>query len=59
MGPEGDGGSFVEVCKRGMRINADKVMLGMEEGLVCEVLVDETRLEHVSKFKYFRCVLNK
>ena len=30
-----------------------------EEGLECEVHVDGVRLEHVSKFKYFGCVLDE
>ena len=49
-------GLFVEVYRRrGLKVNADetKVMvLNEEEGLECEVLVEEMRLEHVSKFKY-------
>ena len=28
-------------------------------GLKCEVCVDEMHLEHVSKFKYLGCVLDK
>ena len=34
-------------------------MLGGEERLECEVLVDGMRLEHVSEFKYLGCVLDK
>ena len=30
-----------------------------EEGLKCEVHVTGVRLEYVSKFKYFRCVLDE
>ena len=39
-------GWFVEVCRRGLKFNADKskvMVLGGEEGLVCKVLVHETR----------------
>ena len=46
---------FVEVCRRGgLKVNAGKskvVVLGGEEGLGCEVCVDE----HASKFKYLGC----
>ena len=35
------------------------MVLGGEEGLVCEALVDGTRLDHVSEFKYLDCVLNE
>ena len=49
-------GCFVEVCRRrGLKDNAGKskvMLLGGEEGLVCEVIVNELRLEDVSKFKY-------
>ena len=34
-------------------------VLNGEEGLECEVDVDEIHLEHVSEFKYFGCVLNE
>ena len=52
---------FVEVCRRrNLKVNAGKVMaLGWEEGAECEVRVDGMRLEHVSEFKYLRCVLNE
>ena len=33
--------------------------VGEEEGLECEVYVDEIRLEHVSEFKYLGCVLDE
>ena len=56
-------GRFVEVCKRrGLKVNAGKnkvIVLGGEEGLECEVSVDEVRLENVSEFKYLGCVLNE
>ena len=56
-------GRFAEVCKRrGLKVNAGegKVMeLSGEEGLECEVHVDGIRLEHVSEFKYFGCVLEE
>ena len=44
-------GHFVEVCRRGLKVNADKskvMVLGGEEGLECEVCVGGIRLEHVS-----------
>ena len=51
------------MCKRrGLKVNAVKskmMVLNREEGLVCEVHVDGIRLEHVSEFKYFGCVLNE
>ena len=56
-------GRFVEGCrKRGLKVNAgkNKVMVpNGEEGLECKVRVDGMRLEHVSEFKYLRCVLNE
>ena len=53
-------GRFAEVCRRGLKVNAVKnkaMVLNVEEGLECEVDVDGIRLEHVSEFKYLRCVL--
>ena len=54
-------GRFAEVCRRrGLKANAGKIkvmVLNGEEGLECEVHLDGIRLEHVSKFKYFVCVL--
>ena len=35
------------------------MVLGGKEGLVCEVLVDETRLGSVSKFKDLECVVDE
>ena len=35
------------------------MVLNEEEGLECEVHVHGIRLEHVSEFKYLRCVLDK
>ena len=35
------------------------MVLGGEEVLECEVCVDGIRLEHVSEFKYLRCVLDE
>ena len=35
------------------------MLLGVEEGLDCEVCVDGIRLEHVLEFKYLGCVLDK
>ena len=34
------------------------MVLNGEEELGCEAHVDEIRLEHVSEFKYLRCVLD-
>ena len=54
-------GHFVEVCRRNdLRVNSDKSMvmeLDRYEG--CEILVDNSRLEHVSVFKYLGCVLDE
>ena len=36
-----------------------RVKFGGEEGSVCEVLLDGTRLEHISEFKYSGCVLDE
>ena len=45
---------FVEVCRRGLKVNIDKskvmVMIGDEE-LECKAHVDRIYLEHVSEFK--------
>ena len=55
-------GWYAEVYRRrGMKVNAgkSKVMVqNGEEGLKCEGLVDGIHLEHVSEFKYLRCVLD-
>ena len=57
------GGWFVEVCKRrGMKVNAVKskvMVMNGEEGLECEIHIDNDRLEHVSKYKYLECVLDE
>ena len=56
-------GQFAEVYRRrGPEVNAGKskmMILNGEEGLECEVHVDGIHLEHVSEFKYLRCVLDK
>ena len=48
-------GRFVQVCRRrDLKVNANKskvMVLSGEEGLECEIRVDEARLEQVSKFK--------
>ena len=53
-------GCFAEVYRRrNLKVNAGKskvIVLGGDEGLEYEVYVDGIRLEHVSEFKYFRCV---
>ena len=51
---------FVE--ERGLKVNPDKskvIVLGVEEGLGCEVHVDGAQLKQVSEFKYFGCVFNE
>ena len=54
---------FAEVCRRrGLKVNAGKskmMVIGGEEGLQCKVFVDVIRAEHVSEFKYLRCVLDE
>ena len=53
---------LVEVHRRGLKVNTGKskvTVLNGEEGLECEVYVDEIHLEHVSEFKYLGYVLNK
>ena len=56
-------GRFVEVCRRRvLNVNASKrnvMMLGEEEGLECEVCIDEMRLENFSESKYLGCVLDE
>ena len=52
-------GSFAEVCRRGLKVNADKnkmMVLGGEEGLECHVCMDGICLEHVSEFKLWKCL---
>ena len=53
----------VEVCRRrGLKVKAVKskvMVLNGEEGLECEVHINEVRLGHVSEFKYLGCVLDK
>ena len=51
-------GWFVEVCKRRLKINADKNKV-MVPNLECEVYIDGIHLEHVLEFKYFECVLDE
>ena len=44
-------GHFVEVCRRGLKINADRskvIVLGGEERLECEICADGMRLEKLS-----------
>ena len=47
-------GSFVEMFRRGLKVNIDG-----EEGLECEVCVDGIRLKHFSEFKYLGSVLDE
>ena len=49
------------MCRRGLKLNADKskvIVLGVEEGLGCEIHGHGARLEQVSKLKYLECVLD-
>ena len=56
-------GQFAEVCRRrGVKVNAGKIkvmVLNGEEGLECEVHVDQIWLEQVSEFKYLGCFLDE
>ena len=55
-------GWFVEVCRRGQKVNAGKskvMIMNRKEGLECEVHVDGIHLEHVLEFKYLGCVFIK
>ena len=56
-------GCFVEICGRGgLKVNADKskvMVLGVEEGLGCEIRADGERLEKLSQFKYLGHVLTE
>ena len=55
-------GWFGEVCRRGLKVNADKskvMVLSIEEGLECEYHVDGFHLQHLSEFKYLGCVLDE
>ena len=46
-------GHLVEVCRRGLKVNAGKSKVTAMNG---EVHVAGVHLEHVSKFKYLGCV---
>ena len=56
-------GCFVEMYRRkGLKSNANKnkvMVVGGENGLECEIRVDEVRLEKVSQLKYLECVLDQ
>ena len=56
-------GRFIEVCRRrGLKVNAGKskvMLLGWEEGLECEVCVNEIRLKYVLEFKYLGFILDE
>ena len=56
-------GRFIEMgWRRCLKVSAGKskvMILNGEEGLECEIYVDEIGLEHVSEFKYFGCVLDE
>ena len=49
-------GRFVEVCRRGLKVNEGKSKvreLNGQEGLECRLVhVDGIRMEHVSEFQY-------
>ena len=54
-------GRFVEMCRRGLKVNAGKskvMVMNWEEGLECDVYVDGVRLEYASEFIYLGCVLD-
>ena len=57
------GGWFAEVySRRALKVNVGKsrvMILNGQEGLESEVHVDGTHLDHVSEFRYLRCVLEK
>ena len=40
-------------------VKSDVMILNREEGLECEIHVGGMQLEHVSEFKYLRCVLDE
>ena len=53
-------GLFVEVCRRGLKVNTGKskvMLINGERGLECEVLVGGIRFDHVSEFRYLRWIL--
>ena len=55
-------GRFLEVCRRGLKVNAGKskvMILGREQGLECQACVGGIRVEHVSEFKYLGSVLDE
>ena len=52
---------FIEVCRRGLKVNAGKnkvMVMNGEDGLECEVHVEGIRLEHILEFKYLGYVLD-
>ena len=53
-------GYFVEIFRRrGLKVNEDysKEIMLEEEGLVCEVIVNQKKLDYVSEFKFLEFVL--
>ena len=54
---------FIEGCRRrvlkGSAGKSKVMVLGLEEGLECEVCVNRIRLDVVSEFKYLGCVLDE
>ena len=51
------------MCRKiGLTVDTDKskvMVLNGDEGLECKVLIDGIRLDHVTEFKYSRCVLDE
>ena len=46
--------------RKGLKVDVNKrtvILLGGDEVLICEFLVDGRLSEHISKFKYLRCTL--
>ena len=55
-------GRFVEICRRrGLKVNIGQSKVILLDGKVefeCEFCIDGIRLEYVSEFKYFECILD-
>ena len=54
---------MLRCCRwRGLKVIAAKskvMVLGVDEGLECEVCVNGIHLKHVSEFKYLGCILDE
>ena len=60
--PKGNGGTFFEVCRRSLKVNAGKskvMVLNGEEALECEIYKDNMQLEHMLELKYLGYVLDE